>query len=276
MFEFVGVLMGIALRTKAPFAIDLPSIVWKTLLNLTVDTSDLEAIDRLACQALNGISDLTDRAKFESLVQNECFSTQLSNSEMFELKKDGANTPVTFENRHEFVALSIKARLNEATKQIRAIEKGLNTVVPLRLLSLFSWYDLEIMIAGTPQIDIEMLYRHTLYTSNLSSSSPLIGFLFQTLRSFNTDERQMFLRFVWGRNRLPATDTDWTQQFTVNALSADEKALPIAHTCFFSIDLPPYSSAEVLRAKLLYAIYNCTAIDVDFNPNQSSLNAWID
>ncbi len=63
---------------------------------------------------------------------------------------------------------------------------------------------------------------------------------------------------MWGRNRLPATDSDWSQQFTVNLLSADEKALPIAHTCFFSIDLPPYQSAETLRAKLLYAIYNCT------------------
>jgi hypothetical protein len=60
---------------------------------------------------------------------------------------------------------------------------------------------------------------------------------------------------------LPATDSDWSQQFTVNLLSADEKALPIAHTCFFSIDLPPYKTAETLRAKLLYAIYNCTAID---------------
>jgi len=152
----------------------------------------------------------------------------------------------------------------------------LNAFVPVRLLSLFSWYDLEQMVCGNPTIDIEMLYRHTLYTGALSSNSPLVGYLFQVLRSFNTEERQMFIRFVWGRNRLPSSDADWNQQFTVNPLTADEKALPIAHTCFFSIDLPPYSSAEILRAKVLYAIYNCTAIDVDFNPNQSSLNAWID
>jgi len=270
------VLMGIALRTKSPLGLDVPSVVWKSLLNIRLDESDLEAIDRLAVHALRGMADLTDRSKFDLLVA-ENFSTQLSNGESVELKKDGGSTPVTFETRHEFVELSIRARLKESTKMIRAMQKGLNSVVPVRLLTLFSWFDLEVMVCGNPTIDIEMLHRHTLYSTSLSSASPLIAYLFEALRSFNSEERQMFLRFVWGRNRLPATDSDWTQQFTVNLLStADDKALPIAHTCFFSIDLPPYSSAENLRAKLLYAIYNCTAIDVDFNPNQSSLNAWID
>ena len=33
--------------------------------------------------------------------------------------------------------------------------------------------------------------------------------------------------------------------------------LPVAHTCFFSLELPPYSSQEIMRTKLLYAVYNC-------------------
>ena len=37
--------------------------------------------------------------------------------------------------------------------------------------------------------------------------------------------------------------------------------LPVAHTCFFSIELPKYSSYEILRDKLKYAITNCQAID---------------
>jgi HECT-domain (ubiquitin-transferase) len=31
----------------------------------------------------------------------------------------------------------------------------------------------------------------------------------------------------------------------------------VAHTCFFSLELPAYSSLEVMTKKLLYAIYNC-------------------
>ena len=39
--------------------------------------------------------------------------------------------------------------------------------------------------------------------------------------------------------------------------------LPIAHTCFFSIEIPKYSIYEILRDKLKYAITHCQAIDTD-------------
>jgi len=270
----VGALMGCSLRTKAPLSVDLPSIVWKQLLGQKVDVSDLEAVDKLCVQALEHIQQLP-KGKLEQLVLQK-FTTQLSDNSEVELKKDGKSFTVTYENRKEFQDLSIKMRLDEANKQIKAIRKGLNAVVPLRMLSLFSWHDLEELVCGNPVVDIEILRRHTKYSGSLSAASPLTKFLFQALHSFNMEERQLFLRFVWGRNRLPATDSDWSQTFTINQLSAGDDALPIAHTCFFSIDLPNYSTAEVLRKKVLYAIYNCTAIDVDFNPESSSLNAWVE
>jgi len=86
----------------------------------------------------------------------------------------------------------------------------------------------------------------------------------------------MFLRFVWGRSRLPTSESDWNQQFTVHAIRVSDESLPIAHTCFFSIEIPRYSSYEITRAKILYAIFHCTAIDVDFDPQASSLNAWVE
>ena len=33
--------------------------------------------------------------------------------------------------------------------------------------------------------------------------------------------------------------------------------------CFFSLELPPYSSVDVCHRKLLYAVQHCVAIDVD-------------
>ena len=38
---------------------------------------------------------------------------------------------------------------------------------------------------------------------------------------------------------------------------------PVAHTCFFSLEWPKYTSKEAAHAKLLYAIRNCRAIDAD-------------
>ncbi|ETO26164.1 ubiquitin protein ligase [Reticulomyxa filosa] len=275
MYEFVGVLMGIALRTKQTLGFDLPSIVWKQLLpDEKVDITDLEAIDKLCVQALNELEKI-DEKSFNYVVY-ERFTTQLSDGTEIELKENGKSIDVTKKNLSEFVSLVIKKRLNEASEQLKSIAKGLNQVVPARMLSLFSWYDLEILVCGNPNIDVEALRRHTVYQGGLSSSSDVVKFFWKTLYAFSQEERQLFLRFVWGRNRLPLTENDWHSNFAIKALNTNEDSLPIAHTCFFSIDLPPYSSFELCRDKLRFAIHNCQAIDIDFDPTSSSLQAWVD
>eukprot|EP00754_Rhynchopus_humris_P049742 Rhum_TRINITY_DN8559_c0_g2::Rhum_TRINITY_DN8559_c0_g2_i1::g.28671::m.28671 len=69
----------------------------------------------------------------------------------------------------------------------------------------------------------------------------------------------MFLRFVSGRERVPV-------RLKIMPLQVEQpdNFLPIASTCFFWISLPNYSSAQVLKRKLLYAISNCTDIDTDY------------
>ena len=47
-----------------------------------------------------------------------------------------------------------------------------------------------------------------------------------------------------------------TQLFTIQRLHKSDK-LPIAHTCFNTLDLPDYDSIDVLRDKLLFAISEC-------------------
>jgi hypothetical protein len=85
------------------------------------------------------------------------------------------------------------------------------------------------MVCGNPEIDLEVLRKHTVYNS-ISATSSLVKYFWQTMESFNTEERQMFLRFVWGRSRLPVSEGDWVQQFTINPLIAGDDKLPIAHT----------------------------------------------
>lgn len=273
MYEFVGALMGMALRTGETLNLDLSSMIWKKLLDVKVDVNDLESSDKLCIQALGEMAKLT-KEQFDHLIQ-EKFTTQLSDGRVVELKTGGKDESVTFENREEFIKLVIQARLSESDQQIRAMKKGLDAVVPANLLSLFSWYDLEVMVCGNPEIDVEVLRKHTIYRG-LSSGSALVKNLWKCLESFNTEERRMFLRFVWGRSRLPLSESEWTRPFTVHLLRAGDDKLPISHTCFFSLEMPDYSSYETLRSKLLFAIVNCLAIDIDFNPTNSSLQTWVD
>ena len=42
-----------------------------------------------------------------------------------------------------------------------------------------------------------------------------------------------------------------------------DRYFPVAHTCFFALELPAYSTQELMKARFRYAIHNCEAIDGD-------------
>jgi hypothetical protein len=161
MYEFVGALMGMALRTGETFNIDLGPSTWKQLLGEKLTIHDIESIDKLCVSALTHLSTMS-KPQFESMML-EKWTTVLSNGKEAEVKAGGRNQNVTFESRNEFIECSIQTRLHEADAQIRAIKKGLNAVVPANMLSLFSWNDLELLVCGNPEIDLAMLRKHTVY-----------------------------------------------------------------------------------------------------------------
>jgi len=94
----------------------------------------------------------------------------------------------------------------------------------------------------------------------MTKDTKVVSYLFQALEGFTQAQRKAFLRFCWGRNRLPYSQTDFKQKFQIWDGGRNAKSLPIAHTCFFSIELPHYPNPEVCREKVLFAIQNCLSI----------------
>ena len=45
--------------------------------------------------------------------------------------------------------------------------------------------------------------------------------------------------------------------------NSPDQYFPVAHTCFNDLELPRYSSVDVMKTKILWAIENTTAIDGD-------------
>ena len=90
-----------------------------------------------------------------------------------------------------------------------------------------------------------------------------VGFLFETLEELTPEEKGLFCRFAWGRSRIPEGGRGVKLIVeSVQSHGDPDTRLPVAHTCFFQIDLPRYSNKEALKEKLLYAIYNCGDLDL--------------
>ena len=55
MYNFVGKLMGLALRTGNLLNMDLPSLVWKHLVGETVTPRDVLAVDLLSFNIIGNV-----------------------------------------------------------------------------------------------------------------------------------------------------------------------------------------------------------------------------
>lgn len=64
---------------------------------------------------------------------------------------------VTADNRVEYVRLALHYRLHEFDAAVAAVREGIARVVPVPLFSLFTGYELETMVCGSPDIPVHLL-----------------------------------------------------------------------------------------------------------------------
>ncbi|RXN05709.1 E3 ubiquitin- ligase HECTD3 [Labeo rohita] len=261
-FEWIGQLMGAALRGKDFLVLALPGLVWKQLIGETVSwTKDFPAVDSVLVKLLEAMEHM-DKETFDfKFGQELVYTTPLSDGRLVELIPGGSGVVVRYEDRMEFIRLVQKSRLEESREQIAAMQAGLVKVVPQAVLDLLTWQEVEKKVCGDPEITVEALKRLTRY-EDLEQTDVRVQYLWEALMNFTNEDRSRFLRFVTGRSRLPAP----IYIFPDKQGSETTDALPQSSTCSSTLYLPKYPSAKVCEEKLRYAAYNCVAIDTDMSP----------
>ncbi|KFP83825.1 E3 ubiquitin-protein ligase HECTD3, partial [Apaloderma vittatum] len=250
-YEWIGQLIGAALRSKEFLILALPALVWKQLAGEEVSwskdfaTVDLELVSRAAAETIEFIfgRELT-------------YTAVLSDQRVVELIPNGSSTVVHYEDRKEFIRLVQRARLEENKEQIAAMRAGLLCVVPQPVLDLLTWQQLEKKVCGDPEITVTELQRFIRFES-FPPDDPRVQNFLEALNNFTSEDLRRFLKFVTGRSRLPV-------QISVQPESSDTlDRMPQASTCFCTLYLPSYSSAKACEELLRYAVYNCMSIDTD-------------
>ncbi|XP_019868431.1 E3 ubiquitin-protein ligase Su(dx) [Aethina tumida] len=176
-----------------------------------------------------------------------------------ELKKNGDKERVTEENKEEYLTLMTEWRMTRGIDdQTRAFLDGFNEVVPIEWLKYFDERELELLLCGMQEIDVEDWQKHTIYRHYQRSSKPVVWF-WQFVKQSDNEKRARLLQFVTGTCRVPVggfaelMGSNGPQRFCIEKVGK-ESWLPRSHTCFNRLDLPPYKSYEQLVEKLTYAI----------------------
>jgi hypothetical protein len=288
LMHFFGKLLGSAVRQNLNLALDLSAMVWRPLVRLPVSRAHLETVDSLVAKSLEDITKKglqleQDPSNYPpSYIPDDwedfSFMIYLPDGTRIPLLPGGEDQKVNLGNWRLFVTLTERCRLRESVVMLKALRDGLSTVLPIDLLPLFTPNEFEQIISGSSNVDISLLRQCTEY-EDLSADDTLVKNFWQVLEEFTPEDRTLFLRFVWARSRMPSSAEDLLMNFKLQLAQGDARSkpdqyLPHAQTCFFSLSLPPYSSQEIMKEKLLYAIYNSPNMDADVRLHHAE--GWAD
>jgi len=143
-------------------------------------------------------------------------------------------------------------------QQLKAFLQGFHELVPAELIAPFDANELELLISGLPEIDIDDLKRNTEYQGYVETS-PVVRWFWKCISEMTQEQKAWFLQFVTGTSQVPLEGFKGLmgmrgpQKFSIHRAFGEER-LPTAHTCFNQLDIPDYPSEEVLQKKLMQAI----------------------
>ena len=256
-FKFIGRVIGKAIYDGRLLDAYFTRSFYKHILGRPVEYKDLEAVDPEYYNSVEWMlhNDITDVLDLNFAMEVEEFGE----TKVIELKPGGAAQPVTDSNKHEYVRLVTEQRLtNSIRSQIDAFLAGFHEVIPRALIQIFSETELELLISGLPDIDVDE-WKNNTELVGYSSSDPMIQWWWRAVRSFDQTEKAKLLQFITGTSKVPLEGfahlqaVNGTQRFNIHKAYGEDR-LPAAHTCFNQLDLPQYDSYERLRAQLLTAM----------------------
>lgn len=200
LFKFVGRIIGKALCEGQLLDCYFVKALYKMMLGDTLVLEDLEDFDSQLYNSL--IYTLENDA--DILCQTFTLSSNFFGEDKdIELKEGGKDIDVTNENKFEYCEAILNYRLYKCIKlQVDALLSGFHDLVPLSLIKIFDYKELELLISGLPTIDILDLKDNTIYRT-YSKASKVIQWLWEVLEELTNSEKAEFIQFVTGSSKVP-------------------------------------------------------------------------
>ncbi|KAL7274416.1 hypothetical protein RUND412_002691 [Rhizina undulata] len=256
-FKFIGRVVGLAIFHRRFLDAFFIGAFYKMILKKKVVLGDMEGVDadfhrNLTWMLDNDITDVLDLT----------FSTEDSRfgeTVIIDLKPGGRDMEVTNENKREYVELITEWRIEKRVQeQFKAFVEGFHDLIPTDLITVFDERELELLIGGIADIDVDDWKKHTDYRGYTESDDVIVNF-WKCVRSWDAEQKSRLLQFTTGTSRIPVNGfkdlqgSDGPRRFTIEK-AGEIGQLPKSHTCFNRLDLPPYKSFEVLQQKLSLAV----------------------
>lgn len=119
-----------------------------------------------------------------------------------------------------------------------------------QIFNMFRPEELQKIIVGATVVDWRGIESGAKYHDGYQAGHPTIKVFWAAFHQLSEEEKRKFLIFLTGSSRVPLAG------LTVNLKKVNVSVdhLPVAHTCFNLLDLPPYTDVTKTVQKLRQAL----------------------
>ena len=263
IFYFIGKIFALALMDELTINSCFNIYIYKIILDEPVTIEDLVFIDTEiyhSIEKLQKMNDLSNLGLF--FVQDEKDENGQINT--VDLIVDGSNIPVTKDNLDYYFQKKIEYIMNKDRLLINQIKKGLYTYIPEPLIKIFTSNELELILNGTPFIDINDWIENTSYEGYEPSDDIIIHF-WEIVRELDQEKLKRLLQFSTGSTRVPVggfkcliSNRGNLSPFSISKINYEEGKQNYikARTCFNRIILPNFPDESKLLEGINFVIEN--------------------
>ncbi|KAK9517170.1 hypothetical protein VZT92_025058 [Zoarces viviparus] len=257
-FQF-GVLCGLALYNQYIIHLPFPLALFKKLLGVKPSLGDMIEFSPCIGESLLNILEVCEDDVIKNLYMD--FVINWDGTEV-DLDPKNPEKPLTGENMKEFVDAYVTHAFNTSVEGVfQEFKRGFFQVCDQDLVKLFRPKELQEVLLGKDFHDWAKLKQNTGYEGvyNTTPPHPTIQMFWEVFDELTEDQKKAFLWFVTGFERVPILGME-TIKMTVKVNGVGElsydKYYPQTHTCFSILELPLYSTKEIMQSKLTEALSN--------------------
>lgn len=265
LFEFAGLFIAKALLDGIQINCHLSQVFYKHILGIKPSFQDLKEIDADIYNNMHYVlnANYLDDFNFEVSILSPDGNTNKSVS-----LKPESETVVNEENRFEYIALYSNFKMIfEIHEQMAAFMKGFNHLIPPNsIVGKLEVQDLDAMLAGAQEIDLDDWKRNTEYLNGYSESSQTIIWFWEFVEKLDDKDRRKVLRFATGSPAVPIggfaalrTGSGGLRKFNIQCANTASRC-PEAHTCFNNVQLPAYPTKALFDERILFMIAGSGAV----------------
>ncbi|XP_026222290.1 probable E3 ubiquitin-protein ligase HERC3 [Anabas testudineus] len=260
MYFLFGVLCGLALYNQCIIYLPFPRVLFKKLLGVKPSLEDMMEFSPSVGRSLKDILEVYEDDDIENLYID--FSIDWDGRKV-DLDPENPEKPVTGQNKKEFVEAYVNYAFNTSVESVfQEFKQGFFRVCDQDLVKLFRPVELQGVLVGKDFNDWARLKEKTGYEGDYHDGHPTIQMFWEVFDELSKEQKKTFLWFVTGFERVPILGMKNTMTIKVKTVQDDsyDRYYPETHTCSSLLELPMYSTKEIMQIKLTEALSKNTRI----------------